>query len=315
VITLDRFTFGEKVNSPDATHLPVRLAVAILKDREGKIVLDVPIEGSLDDPNSASARCVWRAVENILEKVATSPFSLLGAAFGGGGEELGWQEFAPGGAELSAADTKKLDSLAKALEARPGLRVEVAGSIDPAGDREGLQRAALDQQIRELEVGQTCANSGQATNSADQLVLSSAERADYLAKLYADATTTGKITPEMIVANTNLAAFAAEIQARRATQEKGASQLISHTTSAATHSESAGPAGTAAHSNDPMEGLLLATIPVSDTDLQGLATRRAQAVQAYLLQQRKVEASRIFVSAAGTANLRHDGSRAYLELQ
>jgi hypothetical protein len=314
VITLDRFTFGEKVNSPDATHLPVRLGVAILKDREGKIVLDVPIEGSLDDPQFRISKVVWRAVENILEKVATSPFSLLGAMFGGGGEELGWQEFAPGGAELNAADTKKLDSLTKALEARPGLRVEVAGSIDPAGDHAGLQRVALDQQIRELAWAKL-RNSGQATNSADQLVLSSAERADYLAKLYADATTTGKITPEMIVANTNLAAFAAEIQARRATQEKGASQLISHTTSAATHSESAGPAGTAAHSNDPMEGLLLATIPVSDTDLQGLATRRAQAVQAYLLQQRKVEASRIFVSAAGTANLRHDGSRAYLELQ
>ena len=89
VITLDQFTFGEKVESPDATHLPVRLAVAILKDREGKIVLDVPIEGRFDDPKFRIGKVVWRAIENILVKVATSPFSLLGAVFGGGGEELG----------------------------------------------------------------------------------------------------------------------------------------------------------------------------------------------------------------------------------
>ena len=89
VITLDQFTFGEKVNSPDATHLPVRLAIAILKDREGKIVLDVPIEGSLDDPQFRIGKVVTRAILNILTKVATSPFSLVGALFGGGGEELG----------------------------------------------------------------------------------------------------------------------------------------------------------------------------------------------------------------------------------
>ena len=96
VITLDQFTFGEKVDSPDATHLPVRLAIAILKDRDGKIVLDVPIEGSLDDPKFRIGKVVKRAIVNILEKVATSPFSLLGAMFGGGGEELGYQDFARG---------------------------------------------------------------------------------------------------------------------------------------------------------------------------------------------------------------------------
>ena len=117
-ITLDRFNFGEKVESPDATHLPVRLAVSLLKDREGKIVLAVPVDGNLDDPKFHIGKVVMRVVENILVKVATSPFSLLGAAFGGG-EELGWQDFAAGSAELTAADKTKLDSLAKALYDRP----------------------------------------------------------------------------------------------------------------------------------------------------------------------------------------------------
>ena len=77
VITLDQFTFGEKINSPEATHLPVRLAVAILKDRDGKIVFDVPVDGSLGDPEFRVNKVVPRAIVNILEKAATSPFSLL----------------------------------------------------------------------------------------------------------------------------------------------------------------------------------------------------------------------------------------------
>jgi len=107
VITLDQFTFGEKVDSAEATHLPVRLAIAILKDREGKIVLDVPIEGSIDDPQFRIGKVVTRAVLNILTKVATSPFSLLGAAFGGG-EELSYQGFAFGSAELAPPASRNL---------------------------------------------------------------------------------------------------------------------------------------------------------------------------------------------------------------
>src|SRR5208282_4500409 len=115
VITLDQFTFGERVDSPDATHLPVRLAIAILKDRDGKIVLDVPVEGSIDDPKFRIGKVVMHAIVNILEKVATSPFSLLGAMFGGGGEELSYQDFAPGSTDLSSDNTNKLDSLVKGL--------------------------------------------------------------------------------------------------------------------------------------------------------------------------------------------------------
>ena len=224
VITLDQFTFGEKVDSPDATHLPVRLAIAILKDRDGKIVLDVPIEGSIDDPKFRIGKVVTRAIINILEKVATSPFSLLGAAFGGGGEELGFQEFAPGSAALTADDIKKLDALVKGLMARPALKLQIAGSIDPDGDREGLQRAALDQQIRTRK-WQHLRRAEQATNSVEQLVLSPDDRAHYVKKIYGEAVAAKKITPELIAANTNLLAYAAQVYARRATIEKGAQML------------------------------------------------------------------------------------------
>lgn len=315
IITLDQFTFGEKVNSPEATHLPVRLAIAILKDRDGKIILDVPIEGSLDDPKFRIGKVVTRAILNILEKVATSPFSLIGAAFGGGGEELGWQDFAPGSVELTAADKKKLDSLAKALYARPALKLEIAGSVDPAGDLEGLQRAALDHEIRTRK-WMKLRKSQQATNSVDQLVVAPADRDHYIEKLYGEAVAAKKITPEFIAANTNLAIYAAQVFARTPSLKKGAELLTARLPATTTQTETNAPPVTKlVPPPSPMEALLLATYPVTEADFETLAANRARAVQAYLLQTGKVEAARLFLTSAGAEHLRRDGSRTYLQFR
>jgi hypothetical protein len=315
VITLDQFTFGEKVNSPDATHLPVRLAIAILKDREGKIVLDVPIEGSLDDPKFRIGKVVTRAIVNILEKVATSPFSLVGALFGGGGEELGYQDFAAGNADLTPADKQKLDTLAKALYARPALQLEISGSVDPDGDREGLQRAALDREIRE-KIWTTLRKSERATNSVDQIVVVPDERAHWVKKLYSEAVADNKITPQLIAANTNLAAYAAAVLPRRLATEKGATMLMKPGQTA----KEQPAAGTVYQTKlvpppDPMEAVLLATYPVAENDLETLAASRAKAVRAYLLQTGKVESARLFLREDQAAGLRSDGSRVYLQFR
>jgi hypothetical protein len=315
VITLDQFTFGEKVNSPDATHLPVRLAIAILKDRDGKIVLDVPIEGSLDDPKFRIGKVVTRAIVNILEKVATSPFSVLGALFGGGGEELGWQDFAAGNADLSPVDRQKLDSLAKALYARPALQLEIAGSVDPDGDREGLQRAALDQEIRE-KVWTTLRKSERATNSVDQITIAPDERAHWVKKFYGKAEADNKITPQLIAANTNLAAYAAAVLPRRLAIEKGATKLMkSGQTAKEKSAAGAGYQTRLVPPPDPMEAILLTTFAVSDSDLETLAASRGKAVRAYLLQTGKVDATRLFLKEDQTAGLRSDGSRVYLQFR
>jgi len=316
VITLDQFTFGDKVDSTNATHLPVRLAVAILKDRDGKIVLDVPIEGSIDDPKFRIGKVVTRAIENILEKVATSPFSLLGAAFGGG-EDLGWQDFAAGGAALTEADKKKLDSLAKALYARPALKLQIAGSIDHDGDRDGLERVALDQEIR-TRLWKKLRRSDQAKTSAEQIVLAPADRKHYIQKMLAEAYKAGKITPELIAANTNLAAYAAQAANLRPSSKRktGGQMLMMHASAASAQPGTAGlPATKLVPPPAPDEALLLATIPVSNNDLAALAAARAQAVQDYLLQAGKVDAARIFLTASGAENLRQGGSRAYLEFR
>jgi len=313
VITLDQFTFGEKVNSPDATHLPVRLAIAILKDRDGKIVLDVPIEGSLDDPKFRIGKVVTRAIVNILEKVATSPFSLIGAAFGGGGEELGYQDFAPGDSQLTAEDKKKLDSLAKALYARPALKLEIAGSIDPDGDHDGLQRVALDRDIRTRK-WMSLKKREQATNSVNQIVISADDRQHYIEKLYDEAVAAQKITPDFIAAHTNLASYAAVALARAGSVKKGGELLTSRAIAVSANSTNRPPTRLSPPPS-PLEAVLMATYPVTDADFQALAASRAQAVQAYLVQVGKVEPGRIFITAGEAEHLRRDGSRTYLQFQ
>jgi hypothetical protein len=313
VITLDRFTFGEQVDSPDATHLPVRLAVAILKDREGRIVLDVPVQGSLDDPKFRIGKVVERAIVNILEKVATSPFSLLGAVFGGGGEELGYQDFAPGSAELTADDMKKLDALSKGLYERPGLNLEISGSVDPKGDREGLQRAMLDKQIR-TQIWMKLRKSQQAANSVDQIVLPPDERARWVKKFYGEALAGDKITPELLAANTNLADYAAQVLSLNFKEKKGATQLIQQSLPRNSKTAPTVYQTRLVPPPDPMEAVLLATLPVGGDDLETLAAARAKAVQNYLLQNGKVQAQRLFLTAKG-ATFRNDGSRVYLQFR
>ncbi len=316
VITLDQFTFGEKVNSPEATHLPVRLAVAIMKDRDGKIILDVPVEGSLGDPQFRVGKVVERAIVNILEKVATSPFSLIGAMFGGGGEELGYQDFAPGSAELSPDSAKKLDTMVKALFARPALQLEISGSVDPASDRDGLQRIALEKEIR-LRQWQSLGKADRAGTTPDQIGLTPGQRTSWVKKLFGEAEDSGKITPALIAANTNLTAAVSQLVARSAHTEKGAELLIKGPEENETNST---PAAVSAQSKlpppaDPMEALLLATIPISDADLEALADARAKAVRAYILQSGKVEDTRLFLTENQAGGVRSDGSRVYLQFQ
>ena len=306
------------MESPDATHLPVRLAIAILKDRDGKIVLDVPVEGSLDDPKFRIGKVVTHAIVNILTKVATSPFSLIGAAFGGGGEELGYQDFAPGSAELTPADKQKLDTLVKALFARPGLKLEISGSIDPTADHDGLQRVFLEKQLH-MRKWLSLRKSQQATVTPEQITLTPAERADLVKKLYNEAWAKGQITPAMLAANTNLAAAVAQIKSKTPKIQKDATILMKGLPASA--QPAAGTITTTPSElklppiTDPMEVLLLASIPVTDNDFEALVSERAKAVRAYILATGKVEAKRLFLAENQTGGVRSDGSRAYLQFR
>lgn len=140
---IDQLTFGEKVDSPDATRLPVQLAIALLKNNRGEIDINLPISGSLDDPQFSVSGLVFKVLGNLIVKAVSAPFALLGSMFGGG-EELSNIVFAPGRASLDEASVKKLESLAKAMRERESLKLEITASADPKVDEEGLKRVALE---------------------------------------------------------------------------------------------------------------------------------------------------------------------------
>jgi hypothetical protein len=151
-IFLDQLTFADKVPSPTAMNLPMRLAVAILKDSKGQINLDVPISGSLNDPQFSLGGIILHAFLNILTKAVTAPFRLLAGAIGniaGGssGEDLSHVVFAPGRATLSEDSRKRLDTVAAALTARPALKLSITGRIDPTVDKPGLREAKVDDRV------------------------------------------------------------------------------------------------------------------------------------------------------------------------
>ncbi len=148
-VKLDQFYLGEKVPSPEATHLPVKLGLAILRDRKGVIAFDLPIEGSLDDPDVKYGKLVWKAVFGLLGKIATSPFTLIGKLFGSETGDLSSVTFAPGASSLDAAATAKLQSLAKALHERPELRLEAEGAVAMEQDGAALRKAALEALLRQ----------------------------------------------------------------------------------------------------------------------------------------------------------------------
>lgn len=145
---VDQLTFGEKVDSPDATSLPVKLAVALLKDRKGRIDIDLPIRGDLKDPDFKYGKVVISTLLNLLSKIVASPFALMGKLVPGGSEEdLQFIEFPSGSATLADEERKKFEALVKGLEERPGLRLEITGTADPVRDRKALGLQKLNAQL------------------------------------------------------------------------------------------------------------------------------------------------------------------------
>jgi hypothetical protein len=140
---IDQLQLGERVESPDAVRLPVRLAVALMKDRNGVIDIDLPMSGSLDDPQFRLGPLIWKAVVNLLTKAATAPFALLGSLFGGG-PEMNQIDFDPGSARLDDAAQERIASLTKALQERPQLQLDIPVTYSPELDGSALAKQKLD---------------------------------------------------------------------------------------------------------------------------------------------------------------------------
>jgi hypothetical protein len=148
-VVLNQLTFGNPIESPSATKLPVRLAVALLKDRNGVIDINLPVSGSINDPQFSVGGIVVKLIANLLLKAVTSPFSLLagGGGGGGGGPDLSFIEFKPGSTLLADGSAGAIEKVAQALADRPALELTITGSADPASEHEAFQREAIDAQL------------------------------------------------------------------------------------------------------------------------------------------------------------------------
>jgi uncharacterized protein involved in outer membrane biogenesis len=145
-IVLDQLEFGAATESKEAVPLPVKLAAALLKDRNGVIDINLPVSGSLDDPNFRVGPIVWKLFVGLLRKIVTAPFALLGSLFGGGAE-LAYVDFAPASAVLAPEQTQKLTQLSKALAERPQLKLDIPLHTEGVADEAAMARSALDQAI------------------------------------------------------------------------------------------------------------------------------------------------------------------------
>ena len=183
-VFIDQLTFGEKVESPDATQLPVQLAIALLKNNRGEIDINLPISGSLDDPQFSIGGLIFKVIANLFVKAVTSPFALLGSLFGDG-QELSQVGFAPGLSSLDDVALRKLQTLSKAMREREGLKLEITAGADKATDPEGLRRAALQRAVQ-AEKRKDMARQHPAGTEPDSPV-SASEYPTYLERAYQQA--------------------------------------------------------------------------------------------------------------------------------
>ncbi len=181
-VLIDQLTFGRSVESPDATRLPVRLAVALLRDSSGRIDLNLPVTGRTDDPEFHVGKIILKIIVNILEKAATSPFALLEAMYPGAAR-LSHITFEPGRATLDDEAREKIAELVRILTERPSLNLEIRGFVDRERDREGLANTLFERKLKAQKV-KDLLKTGRQAPFVDDVVLVPAEYSAYLARAY-----------------------------------------------------------------------------------------------------------------------------------
>jgi hypothetical protein len=184
-VLIDQLTMGEKIESPDATSLPIPLALALLQDRNGQINIDLPVRGNLNDPDFSYGGVIWNALGNLLTKIVTSPFAIVGGLVGGSGDDLQYVAFPAGMAQLPPPEQEKLNALGQALADRPALRLEIAGAADPQVDRHALAAGQLRKQLQKRQFAQGSSSATKGV-SVEQIELNPEEEGRLLAELYVE---------------------------------------------------------------------------------------------------------------------------------
>ncbi|HEX4119538.1 MAG TPA: DUF748 domain-containing protein [Verrucomicrobiae bacterium] len=304
-VVIADLTLGAKNASPDAVHLPIKLGIALLEDRSGKINLDIPVTGSLDDPTFRAGPIFWKIVHNLMAKVVSSPFAMLGAILGGSTEELSYVDFQPGGADIAPAEQAKIEKLVKALYERPGLNLQIAGDASLAQDGPAIAFAHLIRRIKAARAREL-SKSGEPTGSVESIKLNSADYSRLIQDMYLRSLATNT-QPVVATANSTappvvesaLPGRHEQLRAGQAMMQHGADETEQANATAVASSAPIRPpdAPPVAPDVTKMEQHLVAQIPVTDSELFELMQARAHAVQTALLASGKVPADHLFVVA------------------
>ena len=257
---VDQLELGDRVESPDAIHAPVKLAVALLKDRHGVIDIDLPMSGSIDDPHFRLGPVIWKAFVNLIIKAATAPFALLGHLFGGG-EHMNVVEFAPGSAEFDKASKEQMAALAKALQERPQLKLDVPITYSKELDRGELAARRVHDELMARVAG-TRQGKKHPDTAGEEAFADPQKHYQLLLAQYKDSL--GKDAP--------LPESAQAVQSAKAKEPPSYEPAIKDLTDA-----------------------LVQKIEVPDADLVQLGKQRARAIQDALLADGQIEPARVFI--------------------
>jgi hypothetical protein len=260
-VFLNQFTLGEKVESAEATKLPVRFALALLKDGEGNIDLDIPVHGNLDDPKFSIGRVILKILINLVVKAVSSPFKLLGALVGGGADtDFSAVDFPAGKAVLAESQGLHVDKLGSALADRPGLQLEIHETVDAAQD----SLAILEQRFQEALMAARRAEAKRGQRVDTTATLDPATYARVLSAVY--EARFGPAPPSPLAKRPRAKALP----------------------------DSAALAAEAARVQS-MEARVRASILVTPAELAQLGQARASAVKERVLRNPKITADRVFV--------------------
>ena len=261
-VIIDQLQLGKASDSDVATSLPLELAIALLQDNNGVIDLGVEVSGDVNDPEFSLGAVIWSTISNIITKAVTAPFSFI-AGLAGSDEELNIIAFDFGANTLTAEEQEKLQTLGKALETRPKLKLTVDGAVSAQEDSKALALTQFNQLLADtakISVAELPANLSATT------MPTSGKLSDALQRLYKQefgekaSSIEDKIEDE---------------------QDKKGIELTDEELAKRWHIA--------------LYNLALNKQEVDKGELGKLAQQRAQAVKAYLVDVVKIDASRVFL--------------------
>ncbi|KHT60021.1 hypothetical protein RJ44_07245 [Alteromonas macleodii] len=310
-VVIDQLTLGKKSNSDQALSLPLGLAIALLEDRNGVIDLGLDVSGDIDSPDFSFGSIILNAIGNIITKAVTAPFSLL-ANLVGSDDELDNVEFRFGEHSLNADAQEKLNTLAKALKKRPGLRVNIEGTVNAMSDASALAQRQLNTTLLTRSgYADASATSGNVSTNENSLAGGENESSNTLGSVQRDSISGSSIPLEGPLADALLSYYVevftpdlnqeyenmvAQLYPELANSDNEQSQKSADNNKEVINEESVNRALSIARYNK-----LRNNIDIPESDLILLADARSKAVKGYLANEAEVEANRLFL-----LNTQHD---------